>query len=101
VEDVEQAIRLADKLWKVVEIKKQDKPPPSAQVVLEAPKGEREKVTLNGEEAIKLIVGDVIKFGHTPTSVMVNPGSQPSSAHDLEFDRPSWGKTRWKAESVK
>jgi hypothetical protein len=99
VEDVEQAQRLADKLWKVVEITKQDKPQPSKQVVIEAPKGERERVTLYGEEAVKLILGDVIKFKHTATSVVVNSGSQPWSAHDLKFERPSWGKTRWTAES--
>jgi hypothetical protein len=98
VEEFDQAMRLAEnKLWKVMEITKRTTPKPSAEVVLEAPKGHRERLTLHGEEATELVVGDVITFKHDALFITTHPGGWSGP---LEFDRPDGGTISWQAEKI-
>jgi hypothetical protein len=55
-----EADRLADKLWRVIDITKQYQPQFQAHVTLQAPDGERLAVTFDGESARTLIHDDVI-----------------------------------------
>ena len=75
VADFEQALRLAaPTVWKVLEMTKQITPTPSADVLLEAPKGIRERATLHGEEATKLVIGDVITCKHNARFITAHGG---------------------------
>ena len=94
-----EAARLADKLWRILDITKQYQPQFQAHVTLEAPDGERLALTLQGESARTLIYDDVIALDHKP-DVQVD-----ISEHDMGASfiprLAKWGKPRWVSERVK
>jgi hypothetical protein len=94
-----EADRLADKLWRVIDITKQYQPQFQAHVTLEAPDGERLAVTFDGESARTLIHDDVIELDRKPDV----HGDIPE--HDMgPYFIPrlaKWGKPRWLSERVK
>jgi hypothetical protein len=94
-----EADRLADKLWRVIDIAKQYQPQFQAYVTLEAPDGERLAVTFDGESARILVHHDVIVLDRKPDV----HGAIPE--HDLgPYFIPrfaKWGKPRWLSERVK
>jgi hypothetical protein len=61
-----EADRLADKLWRIIDITKQYQPQFQAHVTLQAPDGERLALTLQGESARTLIHDDVIALDRKP-----------------------------------
>jgi hypothetical protein len=94
-----EADRLADKLWRVIDITKQYQPQFQAHVTLQAPDGERLAVTFDGESARTLIHDDVIVLDRKPDI----HGDIPE--HDMgPYFIPrltKWGKPRWLSERVK
>ena len=94
-----EADRLADKLWRVIDITKQYQPQFQAHVTLQAPDGERLAVTFDGESARTLIHDDVIVLDRKPDI----HGDIPE--HDMgPYFIPrlaTWGKPRWLSERVK
>ena len=91
--------RIADKLWRVIDMTKQYQPPFQAHVTLEAPDGERLALTFQGESARILIHHDVIVLERKQEI----PSDIPEEALGQYFIpyRPKWGKTRWWRERVK
>ena len=94
-----EADRLADKLWRILDITKQYVPQFQAYVTLEAPDGERLALTLQGESARTLIHDDVIALDRKPDVYAESP------EHDMgAYFLPrlaKWGKPRWWRERVK
>ena len=94
-----EADRLADKLWRILDITKQYVPQFQAYVTLEAPDGERLALTLQGESARTLIHDDVIALDRKPDVYVESP------EHDMgAYFLPrlaKWGKPRWWRERVK
>ena len=94
-----EADRLADKLWRVIDITKQYQPQFQAHVTLEAPDGERLALTLHGESARTLVHDDVIALDRKPD---VHPKSTEHDMGDSFIPRlAKWGKPRWLSERVK
>ena len=60
-----EADRLADKLWRILDITKAYQPRFQAHVTLEAPDGERLALTFHGESARTLVRHDVIELERT------------------------------------
>jgi hypothetical protein len=94
-----EADRLADKLWRVIDITKQYQPQFQVHVTLEAPDGEHLALTFDGASARTLIHEDVIVLDRKPDV------HGDISEHDMG---PSfiprlakWGKPRWLSERVK
>jgi hypothetical protein len=94
-----EADRLADKLWRVIDITKQYQPQFQAHVTLEAPDGERLALTLDGESARTLIHDDVIVLNRKPDV----HGDIPEQDMGPSFipRLAKWGKPRWLSERVK
>ena len=94
-----EADRLADKLWRVIDIAKQYVPPFQAHVTLEAPDGERLALTFDGESARILIHEDVIVLDRKPDV----HGDIPAQEMGPYFipRLAKWGKPRWLSERVK
>jgi hypothetical protein len=94
-----EADRLADKLWRVIDITKQYQPQFQAHVILEAPDGERVALTFQGESTRTLIHDDVIALERKPGV----QGDIPEQARGESFipHRAKWGKPRWWCERVK
>ena len=94
-----EADRLADKLWRILDITKQYQPQFQAHVTLEAPDGERLALTLQGESARTLIYDDVLALDRKPDV------HGDSSEHDMgAYFIPrlaTWGMPRWLSERVK
>jgi hypothetical protein len=94
-----EADRLADKLWRVIDITKQYQPQFQAHVTLEAPDGERLALTLQGENARTLVHDDIIALDRKPDIHVDIP------EHDMgPYFLPrlaKWGKPRWLSERVK
>ena len=94
-----EADRLADKLWRVIDITKQYQPQFQVYVTLEAPDGERLALTFNGESARTLIQDDVIVLDRKPDV------HGDISEHDMgPYFIPrlaKWGKPRWLSERIK
>jgi hypothetical protein len=95
----QQADRLADKLWWIIDITKEYQPQFQAHVTLEAPDGERLALTLHGESARTLVHDDVIELDR-------KPGVQADiPEHAMrEYFIPhlaTWGKPRWWSERAK
>jgi hypothetical protein len=94
-----EADRLADKLWRVIDITKQYQPQFQAHVTLEAPDGERLALTFDGESARTLIHDDVIVLDRKP-DVYADIPEQDMGAY-LIPRLATWGKPRWWSERVK
>jgi hypothetical protein len=94
-----EADRLADKLWRVIDITKQYQPQFQAHVTLEAPDGERVALTFQGESARTLIHDDVIALERKP-GVLADIPEQARGEYFIPY-RPKWGKPRWWREWVK
>jgi hypothetical protein len=94
-----EADRLADKLWRVIDITKQYQPQFQAYVTLEAPDGERLAVTFDGESVRTLIHDDVIVLDRKPDV----HGAIPEQDMGPYFipRLAKWGKPRWLSERVK
>jgi hypothetical protein len=94
-----EADRLADKLWRILDITKQYQPLFQAHVTLEAPDGERLALTLQGENARTLVHDDIIALDRKPDIHVDIP------EHDMgPYFLPrlaKWGKPRWLSERVK
>jgi hypothetical protein len=88
-----EADRLADKLWRILEITKEYQPHFQAHVTLEAPDGERLALTFQGESARTLVHHDVIELERK----MDLPHEIPDEAlGDYVIPRRvKLGKTRW------
>ena len=98
VRDLE-ADRLADKLWRILDITKQYQPQFQAYVTLEAPDGERVALTFQGESARTLVHDDVITLARKSDM----PADLPEHAMGGYFipSFAKWGKPRWWSERVK
>ena len=94
-----EADRLADKLWRVIDITKQYVPQFQAHVTLEAPDGERLALTFDGESARILIHEDVIVLDRKP-DVHGDIPEQEMGPYFLPR-LAKWGKPRWLSERVK
>ena len=94
-----EADRLADKLWRVIDITKEYQPQFQAHVTLEAPDGERLALTLQGESARTLVHDDVIELERKP-GVPSNSPEQAMGA-DVIPHLAKWGKPRWWSERAK
>ena len=94
-----EADRLADKLWRVIDITKQYQPQFQAHVTLEAPDGERLALSLHGESARTLVHDDVIALDRKPDV----RGAIPEQDMGPYFipRLVKWGKPRWLSERVK
>jgi hypothetical protein len=94
-----EADRLADKLWRVIDLTKQYQPQFQAYVTLEAPDGERLALTFDGESARTLIHDDVIVLDRKPDV----HGDIPEQEMGPSFipRLAKWGKPRWLSERVK
>ena len=88
-----EADRLANKLWRILDITKQYQPQFQAQVTLEAPDGERVALTFDGASARTLVHDDIISLDRKPDV------SAASSEQDMETSflprLATWGKPRW------
>ena len=76
-----EADRLADKLWRILDITKQYQPQFQAYVTLEAPDGERVALTFQGESARTLVHDDVITLARKsdiPGLCCINRPDRPS-----------------------
>jgi hypothetical protein len=93
-----EADRLAEKLWRIIDITKQYQPQFQAHVTLEAPDGERLAFTFDGASARTLVHDDVITLERQPDV------SAESPAHDMGASflprLTPWGKPRWWGERV-
>ena len=98
VRDLE-ADRLADKLWRILDITKQYQPQFQAYVTLEAPDGARVALTFQGESARTLVHDDVITLARKSDI----PADLPEHAMGGYFipSFAKWGKPRWWSERVK
>ena len=88
-----EADRLAEKLWRIIDITKQYQPQFQAYVTLEAPDGERVALTFHGERARTLVHDDVLTLERTRDI----PADLPEDALG-QYVLPSlatWGKPRW------
>jgi hypothetical protein len=94
-----EADRLADKLWRIIDITKQYQPQFQAHVTLEAPDGERLALTLQGESARTLIHEDVIVLDRKP-DVHGDISKQDMGPYFIPR-LAKWGKPRWLSERVK
>ena len=94
-----EADRLADKLWRVIDITKQYQPQFQAHVTLQAPDGERLAVTFDGESARTLVHDDVIALERKP-DVQVGILEQDLGVYFIPR-LATWGKPRWLSERVK
>jgi hypothetical protein len=80
-----EADRLADKLWRIIDITKQYQPQFQAHVTLEAPDGERLALTLQGESARTLIHEESLSWTASRTCTAISqsttwvPPSSPAS----------------------
>ena len=94
-----EADRLADKLWRILDITKQYQPQFQAHVTLEAPDGERLALTWQGESARTLVHDDVITLARKSDM----PADLPEHAMGGYFipSFAKWGKPRWWSERVK
>jgi hypothetical protein len=94
-----EADRLADKLWRILDITKQYQPQFQAYVTLEAPDGERVALTFQGESARTLVHDDVITLARKSDM----PADLPEHAMGGYFipSFTKWGKPRWWSERVK
>ena len=94
-----EADRLADKLWRILDITKQYQPQFQAYVTLEAPDGERVALTFQGESARTLVHDDVITVARKSDI----PADLPEHAMGGYFipSFAKWGKPRWWSERVK
>jgi len=94
-----EADRLADKLWRILDITKQYQPQFQAYVTLEAPDGERVALTFQGESARTLVHDDVITLARKSDI----PADLPEHAMGGYFipSFAKWGKPRWWSERVK
>ena len=94
-----EADRLADKLWRILDITKQYQPLFQAHVTLEAPDGERLALTFEGERARTLVHDDVIELERKPGV----PSDIPEQTRGASFipRLATWGKPRWWSERVK
>jgi len=79
-----EADRLADKLWRILDITKQYQPQFQAYVTLEAPDGERVALTFQGESARTLVHDDVITLARKSDI----PADLPEHAMGGYFIRP-------------
>ena len=91
--------RLAEKLWRILDISKDYQPQFQAYVTLEAPDGERLALTLQGESARTLIHDDIIALDRKP-DVHVHTPEQDLGASFIPH-LAKWGKPRWLSERVK
>lgn len=93
-----EADRLADKLWRILEITKEYQPHFQAHVTVEAPDGERLALTFHGESARILVHHDVIELERK----MDLPHEIPDEALGAYVipRRVKLGKTRWWRERV-
>ena len=94
-----EADRLADKIWRIVDITKQYVPQFQVYVTLEAPDGERLALTLQGESARTLIHDDVIALDRKP-GVHGEIPEQEMGPYFLPR-LAKWGKPRWFSERIK
>jgi hypothetical protein len=94
-----EADRLADKLWRILDITKDYQPQFQAHVTLEAPDGERLALTFDGESARTLIHDDVIELDRKP-DVHGDIPEQDMGSYFLPR-LAKWGKPRWLSERVK
>ena len=94
-----EADRLADKLWRVIDITKEYQPQFQAHVTLEAPDGERLALTLQGEHARTLVHDDVIELERKP-GVQADISEQAMGV-DVIPHLATWGKPRWWSERAK
>ena len=94
-----EADRLADKLWRILDITKQYQPQFQAYVTLEAPDGARVALTFQGESARTLVHDDVITLARKSDI----PADLPEHAMGgyLIPSFAKWGKPRWWSERVK
>jgi len=94
-----EADRLADKLWRILDITKQYQPQFQAYVTLEAPDGARVALTFQGESARTLVHDDVITLARKSDI----PADLPEHAMGGYFipSFAKWGKPRWWSERVK
>jgi hypothetical protein len=94
-----EAIRLARKLWRVIDITRAYVPQFQAYVILEAPDRERLTLTFRTELAQTLVRDDVIALSLQGT---IPPDAQETALGDYLFPSPvRLGKTRWWKEWVK
>jgi|SRR5437016_11292762 len=93
-----EADRLADKLWRIIDITKQYQPQFQAHVTLEAPDGERFALTLQGESARTLIHDDVIALERKP-GILADIPEQEMGPYFIPR-LAKWGKPRWWSERV-
>jgi hypothetical protein len=93
-----EADRLADKLWRILDITKQYQPQFQAHVTLEAPDGERLALTFDGESARTLVHDDVIALDRKP-DVSAESREQDMGASFIPR-LAKWGKPRWWSERV-
>ena len=94
-----EADRIADKLWRILDLTKQYQPQFQAHVTLEAPDGERLALTLQGESARTLIHDDVIALDRKP-DVHADISEHEMGAYFIPR-LAKWGKPRWWRERVK
>jgi hypothetical protein len=94
-----EADRIADKLWRILDITKQYQPQFQAHVTLEAPDGERLALTLQGESARTLIHDDVIALDRKPDVHADIPEHEMGAYFIPRLAK--WGKPRWWRERVK
>jgi hypothetical protein len=92
------AFRIAEKLWRVIDITKQYQPF-QVYVTLESPDGERVALTFAGESAKTLVRSDVIEL-EPKTGI---PADIPEDAMGrwLIPHLPKWGKPRWWSKRAK
>jgi hypothetical protein len=88
-----EADRLADKLWRILDITKQYQPQFQAHVTLQAPDGERLALTFDGANARTLVHEDVIVLDRKPDVSAASP-EQDMGASFLPRLAP-WGTPRW------
>jgi len=94
-----EAIRLARKLWRIIDITREYVPQFQAHVILEAPDRERLTLTFRTERAQTLVRDDVITLSPQGT---IPPDIPETALGDYLFPTPvRLGKTRWWKEWVK
>ena len=94
-----EADRLANKLWRVIDITKLYVPQFQAHVTLEAPDGERLALTFDGESGRTLIHDDVISLDRKPDVHAVIPEQDMGPYFIPRLAK--WGKPRWLGERLK
>jgi hypothetical protein len=94
-----EADRLADKLWRIIDITKQYQPQLQAHVTLEAPDGERLALTFDGASARTLVHDDVIALDRKPNVSAESPEQDMGASFLPRLAK--WGKPRWWRERVK